>query len=530
VSVSAVPQAAGTPARPRRGLVERLRGARVHVVGASGVEGAATLVFLAGVCGIQGVVAHDFAPDWRAFATSFRRANSGLERDSREEALARLRRLPVEFRLGSGYLRGIESADVILASQNWFNHAVNRPAVPDAVARGASLLGVVDLAMDVFPGTRAGVSGSNGKSTTTALLAHLLRAGLAPGRRVLHGGNDRARQVSLAELRAASPGDVLVWEVSNRHLRDRAVPLDVAVLTNVTRNHVEDHGSFEAYVEAKARLLLAPGPGGDAVMSAVDPISKTLLDRVLATGCRVWRFGGEPDEQGHGTAGPLALDQGAAWAGAAPSPALLLRRPGEASACSLGPLSAFPLPGRHNQENLLAALCGAAAVLGASDGAAERLGGAVRDFVPLPDRMQEVAAADGVRWVYDIQATTAPAAEAGILASGEAGQRVILLVGGEDKGMDFAGMAQAAARYADLVLALPGSGADAFLRALGDRVAVEHWHALDPALRRARAAARPGSTVQLSPGCAFFFSRYIDGGPTFAERVRAVLGEGTGER
>jgi UDP-N-acetylmuramoylalanine--D-glutamate ligase len=477
-----------TPGR----LLEALRGQRIHVVGASGAEGVALLLFLAGDEGIEGIVAHDFSADPRAFARSFRRANPAWERDAREDLLRRLRDLPIDLRLGGRYLEGLEDADVVLASQNWFNYPSNLPAIPDAVARGARLLGVVDLAMDLFPGLRIGVTGSNGKSTTSALIRHLLGDG------VMQGGNDRAAQVELARLRDASPDQRLVWEVSNRHLRDRPVEVDVAVLTNITANHIEDHGSWDAYVQAKLRLLRSAT--AHAVITATDPESSRHLDGLAAT---VWRVGV-----------PAGQGQAGAWVDAG---RFVVQRPG-GGPVDVGPADALALPGEHNRTNALSALAAAAAAGVEPAGLAARLA----TFRGLAGRLELVAEAGGVRWIWDIQATTAPAAEAGIRAEGR-DHRLVLLVGGDDKGMDYRGMADAAALHADAVLALPGSGTDAFLAALAGRIDVHRHDGLDDALAHARELAPPGASVLCSPGCAFFFSRFVDGGPTFARRVAAVL-------
>ena len=473
-------------------LVGRLRGRRVHVVGASGAEGVALLLFLAGEAGFDGIVAHDFSADPRAFARSFRRANPAWPRAEREQLLRRLRSLPVEFRLGSRYLEGLEAADVVLASQNWFNYPSNLPALPDAVAGGAELLGVVDLAMDLFPGLRIGVTGSNGKSTTSAMIRHLL------GGDAMQGGNDRTAQVELARLRDAAPAQRLIWEVSNRHLRDRAVLVDVAVLTNITANHIEDHGSWQAYRDAKLRLVRSAT--GHAVMTATDPESARHLDGLEAT---VWRVGAPTPE---GQAGAWMADG-----------RFFVRGP-QGDPVDVGPTEALPLPGEHNRTNLLSALAAVTAAGLDPRGAGQRiatLGG-------LAGRLELVAEQDDVRWIWDIQATTAPAAEPGIRAEG--GQRrLILLVGGDDKGMDYTGMADAAALRADAVIALPGSGTESFLRALAGRVAVHHSEDLDAALVQARALARPGGSVLCSPGSAFFFSRFVDGGPSYGKRVAALL-------
>ena len=484
---------------PRGEVVDALRGRAVHVVGASGAEGAAILLYLVGRCGLTGVVAHDFSADDRSFAKSFRRANPGWERREREAMLKRLRRLPVAFELGDRYLAGLSDADVIFAGQNWFNYPSNLPGIPDAVAAGAKLYGVVDLAMALFGGLRIGVTGSNGKSTTSALIRHTLAGSTSAP--VLQGGNDRDRQVTLERLAAARPDERLVWEVSNRHLRDRPVHVDVAVVTNITRNHIEDHGSWDAYVAAKARLPLSLGPTGAAVMSAVDPVSRGLLERVGATGAALWTFGAA---DGPGGRVWIVGDR------------LQFASPGGEGV--LADVSSFPLTGAHNRLNLCAAV---AAVLATGvDPAA--IAPALEGVTPLSGRLETVGERDGVLWVYDIQATTAPAAEAGIEAVG-ATRRIVLIVGGEDKGMDFGPMADAASAHVDRVLALPGSGTDRFLRALADRVPVDRFESLDDLLPAARDAASPGSTVLLSPGCAFFHRAYLETGKPYKARVQELL-------
>ena len=477
----------------------------IHVIGASGAEGVALLSYLVGRLGIEGVVAHDFSADQRAFAASFRRNNTAWERREREQVLKAIRGLPVEWRLGDEYATGLDGAGLIFASQNWFNYPANLPALPDAVAAGVPLRGVVELAMDLFGGTRLGVTGSNGKSTTAGLLAHLLRESLPPERALHHGGNDRNAQARLADLEEASADDCLVWEVSNRHLRDRPVPVDIGVLTNVTPNHIEDHGSWDAYRAAKARIVRHAGRA--AVLSATDPESRALIPDAPVP---LWLAGCAPDDSLAAAHGLTWLDGDIVWA-----------RPRGGSPIAVGDASTLPLPGAHNRANLLSAVA-AALEAGAPS---ELLAHAWASFPPLPGRLEEVARDGDVRWIYDIQATTAPAARAGIDAVGGDGTKLILLVGGEDKGMDYAGMGAAAVRHARHVVALPGTGAAALRVAMDGAVP---WHSaedLDAALSAARTLAEPGDAVLLSPGAAFFSSRFITGGPSFAKRVRTLLAE-----
>jgi UDP-N-acetylmuramoylalanine--D-glutamate ligase len=416
--------------------------------------------------------------------------------------------LPYTLYLRDDYLTGIESAGLILASQNWFNYASNRPRLFDAVSNGVPLHGVVELAMDLFPGVRLGVTGSNGKSTTCGLLANLLRTALPDDRQLFHGGNDRKAQANLIDLAAAMDLDCLVWEVSNRHLRTRPVPVDIAVLTNVTANHIEDHGSWDEYVTAKARLVLHASEA--SVISVGDTESMKLLKHLRNT---VWLAGGLPG------ASQDRPHRGLAWVD---GETVMVRRPHTTEHLALGSVRSLPLPGEHNARNLLSAVCAALAA-GAEP---SRLEDAWSCFAPMAGRLEEVANHEDVRWVYDIQATTAPASEAGLLALGGNGESIVLLVGGEDKGMDYSGMADAAASVGRAVVQLPGSGSEGFVTALAGRLPVLAAEDLDEGLATARTLAEPGDAVLLSPGAAHFQSRFIDGGPSFARRVRTLLGIG----
>jgi len=332
---------------------------------------------------------------------------------------------------------------------------------------------------------------------------------LGDSRTFLQGGNDRERQVSLVDIERSLPSDILLWEVSNRHLRDRAVPVDVGILTNITKNHIEDHGSWSAYVEAKLRLPReALSNGGDAIVSSRDPVTRDHLAQLRKLPGSLWVVGEPEAASQHEGAGWLDDDRN-----------LLVKRPGSDEVIHLGHATDLPIKGEHNLDNLLSALCASLAI-GAEP---QSLVGTVASFGGLTGRLEEVANERGVRWVYDIQATTAPAAEAGIAAmAGEANQ-LVLLVGGEDKGMDYSGMAEAASSAHARVLALPGSGTASFLRALSGRCPVEHFEELDPMIERAGEVAEHGDIILLSPGCAFFHRDYIEPGKPFARRVREFL-------
>jgi UDP-N-acetylmuramoylalanine--D-glutamate ligase len=211
------------------------------------------------------------------------------------------------------------------------------------------------------------------------------------------------------------------------------------------------------------------------------------------------------------------LEEGAAWTDQ--QGRLRVRPPGETDVLDLGLRAELPLAGDHNVLNLLVALCTALA----SGVSPDRLQGAGASFGGLSGRLEEVADHRGVRWIYDIQATTAPAAEAGILALTPSTKQLVLMVGGEDKGMDYSGMANAAAGASASVITLPGSGTEAFLSALAGRCTVHQNEGLDEMIETAAAIANPGAVVLLSPGCAFFHREFIEPGASYRRRVQDFL-------
>lgn len=515
-----VERSASQPGPSERGRrwAETLRGGAVHVVGASSAEGSELLLHLVGVHGLADVHGHDFSPDAQAFARSYRKANSGWAKDLREARLNRLRRLPLQLHLGAEYLDGIEGAGTIFASQNWFNYAPNLPRLQAAADRGTPMAGIVDVAMALFPGTRVGVTGSNGKSTTTALVRHLLQHGGTFGR-VLQGGNDRDQQVSLLDVESASTHDALVWEVSNRHLRDRGVTVDVAVVTNISANHVGDHGGYDAYREAKARLPRAVPPGGHVVIPG-RVAEAHHCGEGLQTGVSRWWTGVRATDPG-----PWSSDDAFVYE----CDALLTIAPPGSGPKRTVRIDAFPLPGAHNRENLMAAVAVAAAV-GVDVAALEA---ALLDSPTLAARLERVDAGGAVRVWNDLSSTTPESTIVALQCLGAPGRPLILIVGGEDKGMDFRALAACIRDGGHWVFALPGTGTDALVRSLDSSERLRRFQGADEAIRDALRSALADDTVGgvlLSPGMAFFQSQFLGDGPSVAQRVRAHLTTLTDER
>jgi UDP-N-acetylmuramoylalanine--D-glutamate ligase len=365
----------------------------------------------------------------------------------------------------------------------------DHPAIAAALARGVPVRSEIDIAMERIAARPhaprvVAVTGTNGKTTVTSMVAAMAEAG---GIRSAAVGN-----IGRTLLHAAGDDvDLLVVEVSTFQLEftTAAFAPDVAVLLNVGRDHVDWHGSVEAYAAAKARVFAHQRPEQVLVANVDDAVVVTLLgtapSRVVtcSRGDRAAVF----HAQGAGLAGPgleIALPRFRA---------------------------------SHDVDNALAAAA-AGTCVGVPAPAIER---ALSEWTPLPHRMQLVATIDGVEYVDDSKATNAHATTS-VLASLH---DVVLLAGGRDRSHDLGSMRPFADRLRAVVAI--GEAAPTIESVFGDSVPVVHAASMHDAVRAAASRARPGDTVLLSPACASldWYASYVDRGDDFAREVEKLRGD-----
>ena len=373
-----------------------------------------------------------------------------------------------------------------------FDLVVPSPGVPAERYRGRArrVWGDIELAYRALSIPIVAVTGTNGKSTTTELAACMLRAA---GLRAAAAGNIGTPALDLV----GEALDVAVLEVSSFQLEAiDAFRADVAVILNVTPDHLDRHGSFETYLATKARILAGQRAEDVAILNFDDDAVRALADSAPA---RVVPFR---------TRGPL---ERGAWLDAG---ALALRL-GDAPPQRLT-LDGLQLAGAHNRENALAALC-AAACAGADP---EKALHALAAFEGLPHRTQIVARRGGVVFVDDSKATN-PGAALSSLASFDA--PLIWIAGGRDKDLDLTELADAASRRVRAAVLL-GEAAEKLARALAGRVETHLVDGIEDAVRRAAQLAQPGDTVLLSPGCSSLdqFRDFQERGQRFRAAVEAL--------
>lgn len=484
--------------------LQALADREVHVVGLASTEGTAMVRFLWSE-GVRRLTAHDFQPPERLEAT-FRRFHVGMPPAERERVWQELSELPITRRLGPHYLEGVGAAEVLFVGQAWNLYAPNLPALTRLQAAGVPFHGLTELYFDLAAAPILAVTGSNGKSTTSRLVESILRQ---TGRTIYYAGNERRSVQVLDRLRAMQPEDWLVLEVSNRQLVDLSPDPAIGVVTNILPNHLDEHGgSFEAYAAVKRRLVAGQSRGGVAVINADDPPSRQLAGGL--PGQVIWFSRRQPVERG------AWLEDGH----------IRLRRAAGSVAVDGGPVAAARLAGAHNEENVLAA---AAAAWWAGAGVPEIQAG-LRSFRGLRHRMQLVWSAGGVDYYDDLNATTPQATVAALQALPGP---VVLIAGGDDKGLELGELAERIAAHVRRLVLLPGPGSERLAAAVtaaragaaGPGPAVDRFHTFRDAVADVVATARPGETVLLSPAGPFFFSRHYLGDGAEETGFRALLRE-----
>ncbi|MGB9885538.1 MAG: UDP-N-acetylmuramoyl-L-alanine--D-glutamate ligase [Moorellales bacterium] len=375
---------------------------------------------------------------------------------------------------------------------------LSEPPLAQARTEGLPVWSEIELAYRLSRQPVLAVTGTNGKTTTTALLGQMFRDA---GRVTVVAGNIGLPLVG--EVVKAPEEAVIVAEVSSFQLETTITFAPrVAVILNITPDHLDRHPDLESYREAKARIFRRQGPQDWTVLNFDDPLVRSLG---AETPARVLYFSTRTE-----------LGEGAFLSGGW----IVLARAGER--VRLLPVSELSLLGRHNWENCLAAAAAAWAFGLPPEGVAHTL----RTFPGVPHRLEPVAEVDGVAYYNDSKATNPDAA----IKALEAFERpIILIAGGRNKGASFAELAEKmVGRVKHLILL--GEAApliEAAARAAGLEE-ISRVPGLEAAVARARDVARPGEVVLLSPACASWdmFTNYEERGELFKRQVRALAGDG----
>ena len=372
-----------------------------------------------------------------------------------------------------------------------------QPAIEAARQGGVPVIGEVELASRWLKGRVIAITGTKGKSTTTTLAARMLtEAGFdAPA-----GGN--LGPTLSAQVASSQPDSLHVVEVSSFQLEstERFHPW-IAVLLNLSADHLDRHRSFEEYAAAKARIFANQTPEDWAVVNADDPAALEL-----ARGRRARRF-------------DFALDAPLSDGVTVEGQQIVRRERGQPA--PLLPLTSVKLSGRHLLSDVLAAAA-VACLAGVPSDAMRR---AVEGFEGLEHTLEAVAEIGRVRFVNDSKATNIVSARRSIESFNDVDRGVVVIMGGRFKGGRFADLRDVVAARVRAIVAI-GEAQPLIESALADLVPVHRAASMGEAVREARSAASAGGVVLLAPACSSFdmFQDYADRGRAFKAEVK-TLGE-----
>jgi UDP-N-acetylmuramoylalanine--D-glutamate ligase len=404
-----------------------------------------------------------------------------------DDKVLELARAGIRPELGGHRVQTLVDSDLVVLSPG----VPKLEAVDAAEKKGIPIVSEVELASWFIRGEVIGVTGTNGKSTVTALTGEIVKASGVP---TFTGGNLGVPLSEAVGTPAADEGGALVVELSSYQLeRTYTLRMRVAVLLNVTPDHLDRYGTLPAYAAAKQRIFLSQTSKDFAVVPALDPL---MVAMAAAGGGVVQTYGGP--------SGDVRVD-------------------GDAIVDRWGaryPRSLLKIRGTHNLENAMASIL-AARLLGVQEGAARD---GLSSFDGLPHRMQFVADDDGIAYFNDSKATNV-AASVKALEGVDDGRRVVLIAGGRDKGGSYGPMRPLLEKKGR-ALVLVGEATELMKAQLEDLVPVRQADDMFDAVRIARSCARKGDVVLLAPACSSLdmFENYEERGRVFSAAVKALAG------
>jgi len=404
------------------------------------------------------------------------------------DTVATLQKAGVALELGGHRQEMVLDADLIIPSPGV---PADAPLLQFARAKDVTIWSEVELASRFLKGRLIGITGSNGKTTTTSLIEHILKN---TGFSTILAGNIGMPLISCVEK--TSDKSITVAELSSFQLEliEKFRP-NISVFLNLTPDHLDRHHTLESYGAAKARIFENQTEADSAVLNADDP-------------------GTTPYAPAKPQVFWLSRKQRVAQGVFLRGKEILFRRDGVEEAALK--LADIPLPGAHNVENVLAAVA-ATRLAGAEPSAIAK---GVRSFAGVEHRLEFVAEIAGVRFYNDSKATNV---DATLKALDAFPGRILIILGGKDKGSDYT-VLQAPLRGKAILALLIGAAAGKIEKQIAGSVAIEQAGTIERAVETAAHAARAGDVVLLAPACASFdqFQNYEHRGRVFKELVHQL--------
>lgn len=456
--------------------IHSIQGKNIHVIGASGSEGTAIIEFLLDN-DINNITAHDFQPDLRTFRHRFKQTHTNISASKRSEIIKKITSPKVKLNLKNNYLQNIHQADLIFLTQAWYLYPPNFPLLQTAIDMKIPVSSLTKLYFDLTPCPIIGITGSNGKSTTTTLITKLLQAG---GHRVFTSGNERSMyEQILPQINSIKPSDILVLEISNRQLTiDLEKSPNIAVLTNIYPNHVSEHKTYQKYQETKFSLFKYQKKKDLAIINIDNHIIKKNLHRFTGT---IFPFSTQ-NHLKHGLSmikNKIYHDR-KLW--------LSFSNP--------------YLENSHNPNNVLAAL-GAISKFNISPATIAKV---LNSFEGIPHRLEKISQINGIDFIDDLKSSTPTSTISAINSFPD--KNIHLIIGGNHKKVSHNLLAKTINQKISNLYLLPGTTSDSLEKSLSQQnntdVKIHKFSDLTNTLKTALSNAKTGDIILMSPAGANF--------------------------
>ncbi len=474
----------------------------IHILGASGAEGSAVLLFLFKNIKNKKITAHDFCLE-SEFQKNFNLFHDGYSENEKKKMFKELSNLPITYNFKDTYLNDIKKADIIFVPQSWYRYENNQEL--KKYQKKIPFYNITKLYFNLAPCPIIAITGTSGKSTTSRLINNIISKSK---KRVFFTGNDRLNEQVLDDLDIMNSDDILAIEVSNRQLKiDMEKSPHVAVITNISPNHLDDHDSYEDYIKTKKSLTKYQGAGDYAILNYDNYATKKIAEdcnaktyffsrkNILENGCFIKN-----------------------------NNIVLKDKDREYIICSTLDLL---IPGPHNIENALAASL-ATFVAGIST---KNIREGIITYKGMKSRLEFFEEIKGVRYYEDSSACNPDGPKNAVQSFKTP---IILIAGGTrkvSKTNEFIEVAQEIVKNNVKALFLIGEKAQEIENAVrkelekagNERLLIKKCNGLEDAVANSYLAAKNGDVVVLSPGCESFdmFKDYRQRGEEFKRLVRS---------
>ncbi|MBF0275209.1 MAG: UDP-N-acetylmuramoyl-L-alanine--D-glutamate ligase [Nitrospinae bacterium] len=465
-------------------FIEENNNKNIHIAGFSSAEGSAILEFLI-MSGFKNLTLHDSQSEENLF-TSFQETHKELGTDELKTKYEKLKNLPYKTYFQENYLEGIENADLIFVSQAWYKYSSNDKM--KGLQGKIPFINMTNLYLELSPCKIIGITGTNGKSSTAKLISDMYSASNFTS---YFAGNDRLNRQVLDKLHLMKEDEYLILEMSNRQLMSVSSSPNIAVYTNLTPDHFDDHGSIENYYAVKQNLIHFQKPNDLAIINLDDSV---ILGFAKLTPAKKLYYSLHHDLEKEKIEGAYLKDN-----------IICLNIKGRVT--EIINKDELSLKGSHNLSNAMTAILASYH----EEIPVATIVETLKAHKGLRYRNQFVKTIRGIHYYNDLNSTVPEATIAAMSTFEE--KDIFLILGGEDKGLDYSKLAQyIVERGRTKVILLPGTGTDKILRELHKENASKETiilkECLDDAVIYADTSGKPEDIVLLSPACAYFFSRY----------------------